>query len=371
MDSPMSSLDAETRYAWWRGRPREDTSAIVGLQSSLVLIAAVVVWTGFLTLGVSSGDLDRPALYIAAFVALGAAWAVALRAPGSPIGRTAAASVVVLEAAAAIGVIVAVEPVMRGGLLPCAGASAIVGALLCLRGRTVAAWISFVMLAVAIGVTGTVRAGSLEYVEIMVPGNLGVLLVMTAFAAVVSPRAEQIFALRRQSRRESASIAVRAVRDQQLARLDGRVRPLLQQIAAGEPLDDRGLEQCRLAEAQLRDRIRAPGLDVPELADAAWAARRRGVRVLFLDDHSVRTDPAQSGPTPNRTLTSPAPVDEERAYLLTIVQTAAVAALSDAATDTDVTVRLLPAGRAVTATVSVVVDGSVDLQEFSLASATQ
>ncbi|MCF8568733.1 hypothetical protein L5G32_00435 [Gordonia sp. HY002] len=366
----MTAVDAEARYTWWRGQPREDASAIVGLQSRPVLIAAVVVWAGFLALGVSSGDLDRPGLYTAAFVALGTAWAVALRAPGSPIGRASAASVVVLEAAAAVGVIVAVEPVMRGGLLPCAGASAIVGALLCLRGQAVAAWISFVVLAAAIGVTGTVRADSLEYVEIMVPGNLGVLLVMTAFAAVVGPRAEQIYALRRQSRRESASTAVRAVRDQQLARLDERVRPLLQQIAAGEPLDDQGLEQSRLAEAQLRDRIRAPGLDVPELADAAWAARRRGVRVLFLDDHSARAESAQSG-LPNHTLTSPALVDDERADLLTAVQTAAVAALGDAAPNTDVTVRLLPAGRAVAATISVVVDGSVELQEFTLASAAQ
>lgn len=346
MDPAVIDADAEVARTWWRGQPREDTSAIVGLQSPRVLIAAVVVWTGFLALGVSSSDLDRPTVYIGAFVALAAAWAIALRAPGSPIGWTAAAGVVVLEAAAAVGVIAAVEPVMRSGLLPCAGASAIVGALLCLRGRVAAAWISFVVLTAAIGVTGTVRADSFEYVEIMVPGNLGVLLVMTAFAVVVGPRAEQIFALRRQSRRESASITVRAVRDQQLARLDGRVRPLLQQIAEGETLDGQSLEHCRLIEAQLRDRIRAPGLDVPELADAAWAARRRGVRVLFLDDYTATSD-------------------HDHARRADTVRSAAVAALGQAPPDADVTIRLLPPGRAVAATISVAVDGTVDLQEFS------
>lgn len=352
MDSAVTVPGAEAGYRWWRGQPRADTSAIVGLQSLRANLGAVVVWAGFLVLGVSSGDLDRPAIYLAAFVALATALAVALRAPGSPIVGAAAASIVILEATAAVGVVVAVEPVMRGGLLPCAGASAIVGALLCLRGRVVVAWISFVVLVAAIGVTGTVRADSFEYVEIMIPGNLGVLLVMTAFAAVIGPRAEQIFALRRQSRRESTSITVRAVRDQQLARLDGRVRPLLEQIAAGDRIDERGLERCRLVESQLRDRIRAPGLDVPELADAAWDARSRDVRVLLLDDYTASDRAAAA--------------DDDHARLVETVRSAGVGVLQRARADTDVTIRLLPPGRAVAATISVAVDGAVDLREFLL-----
>lgn len=346
----LQASDVQTPDMWWRGRAREDASAIVGLQTPRLLIGAVVVWAGFLALGLSGGHLDRPGLYAVAFVGIGAAWAVALRAPGSPMIPVAAAAVIVLESLAVVGVLIAVEPVERGPLMPCAGAIAIIGALLCLRGRVDAAWVSFIASTAAIGVTGGLHGGSLDYVVIMAPGNLGVLVLMTVFAAVIGPRAEQIFALRRQARRDAAAVTVRAVRDQQLARLDGRVRSLLEEIAAGDVLDEEGLERCRLVEAQLRDRIRAAGLDVPALAEAAWAARSRGVNVLLLDDY-----------VPGATTAD----EQARERLLASVHAAAVDALDAARPGCDVTVRLLPTGRAAAATVSVADDGAVSLQEFS------
>ncbi|MCF8586986.1 hypothetical protein [Gordonia liuliyuniae] len=356
MGATVTGPDIQVPDIWWRGRPRDDASAIVGLQTPQVMIGAVIVWAGFVVLGLSGGGLQWPALYAVSFIGTGAAWAIALRARGTPMARSSAAAVVVLETAAVVGVIAAVEPLVRGPLMPCAGATAIVGALLCLRGRVDVAWISFVVSTAAIGVAGMVRADSGEYLVIMTPGNLGVLVLMTVFATVIGPRAEQIFALRRQARRESAAFAVRAVRDQQLARLDERVRPLLQSIAAGEVLDDEQLAHCRLVEAQLRDRIRAPGLDVPALADAAWAARKRGVRVLLLDDH---TDPTVADEP------ALAVVGDDRARLVERVWTAGTAALDQAEPGADVTVRLLPAGRAVAATISVAADGTVSLQEFA------
>ncbi|WP_420038911.1 hypothetical protein [Gordonia sp. MP11Mi] len=358
--------DIQDSDTWWRGRRREDASAIVGLQTPHVMIGALVVWAGFVVLGLSGGAVEQPALYMASFVSMGAAWAIALRAPGTPMGRVAAAGVIVLETAAVVGVLAAAGPLARGPLMPCAGATAIVGALLCLRGRVDGAWISFVASAAAIAVAATIRADSGEslamgkYLVMMTPGNLGVLVLMTVFAAVIGPRAEQIFALRRQARRESAASAVRAVRDQQLARLDERARPLLQAIAAGEVLDDEQLVHCRLIEAQLRDRIRAPGLDVPALSDAAWAARSRGAHVLLLDDYAepaVGAEPAIGAES--------AVADADRSRLVEKVRTAGITALDQAALGADVTVRLLPAGRTVAATISVAVDGAVSLQEFT------
>ncbi|GAA4680481.1 hypothetical protein [Gordonia humi] len=328
---------------------REDASAVVGLQDGRVQIAAAVVLAGFVLLGLTGEGVDSPWLYTAAFGLLVVAWALPLRAPGTPMDGRAAAAVLVSQSVAVIGVVAAVEPVVRGPLMPCAGATAIVGALLCLRGRVGTAWIAFVVLTAILVIAGVVRAQPLDYVQIIVPGNLGIVVLLSVFASVVAPRADQIFALRRQARRAAAEVAARTVRDQQLARLDNRVRPLLQRIADGQVLTERELNQCRLVEAQLRDRIRAPGLDLPHLFDCAWAARSRGVRVVLLDD----------GPT-----TSVA-VDDRRARILAEASSAAVTVLRDAASGALVTVRLLPAGRDAVATISVAVDGSVSLQEFS------
>ena len=330
----------------WRLAPREDTSELVGLHRPGVLVAAAVIWAGFAVLGLTSPGVDAPALYVAAFVAIGLAWAVTLGAPGSPLRIEATIAAVAAGTVGVAGVIASVEPVIRGPLVVCAGATAILTALLCLRGRSGAAWVSFGLLLVVLAVGGAMRADPVDYLVIVAPGNLGIVLLLTVFSRVVDPRAEQIFALRRQARRESTAITVRAVRDQQLARLDDRVRPLLEAMASGDRLDDRRLAQVRLVEAQLRDRIRAPGLDVPDVCDAVWAARARGVRVILLDD-GRETD------------------EDTRARLLARVRAAAVEVLDSAVDGCEVTVRIAPAGREIAATVAVACDGAVERREFS------
>lgn len=166
--------------------------------------------------------------------------------------------------------------------------------------------------------------------------NLAVLLMATFFTTVAWPRANQIYALRRETARQSTTEAAQraaiTVRAQQLAYLDDRARPLLLRISAGSPLDESVVIECGLVEAALRDRIRAPALDVPMIAEAAWAARSRGARVLLLDDRDA---------------------PGEAAAKLEALYAGAVAALDRAGAGCDVTVRVLPSGRDRLATLTV------------------
>ena len=90
------------------------------------------------------------------------------------------------------------------------------------------------------------------------------------------------------------------------------------------------MRDARLLEAQLRDGIRAPGLDDPAVRAAAWQARRRGVSVLLLDDGDGSRAPGE----------------------LTRLADVVVSVLADA-TDGRVTARILPPGRELLATVTI------------------
>lgn len=83
---------------------------------------------------------------------------------------------------------------------------------------------------------------------------------------------------------EARAAALSRERERQLAYLDHTARPVLERIAAGRPLSAAAVEECRLLEAQLRDRLRAPGFAVPEFVRAARRARRRGIDVTVFDD---------------------------------------------------------------------------------------
>jgi len=178
--------------------------------------------------------------------------------------------------------------------------------------------------------------------------NLAVVLMATIFAAIVRPRARQIYAFRGETERETAlryaEEATLAVRDQQLSRLDDGARPLLDRIASGSPLSADELRLCRLVEAQLRDRIRAPGFDSPAVAGAAWRARARGARVVVLDDLGIGSRTAKAS--------------------LDAVSADLIAVLDAAAEGDEVTARLLPAGRNSFATVSITNRDGFERREF-------
>ncbi|MDZ7933026.1 MAG: hypothetical protein U5N21_24575 [Rhodococcus sp. (in: high G+C Gram-positive bacteria)] len=270
----------------------------------------------------------------AAVLVFGGAVVVLLGAPGDPLGARATALLTVSGPVAASAVF-AVLPVPLTGSLQTwpLGMSVVIYTFMCVRGRTLAAWLGLALtMSVAIGwaaLTGQGLLYGLSFSAI----NIAPLLMSTFFAFTIRPLAAAIFALRTQSTvriaSQAAAAAVLEERDARLASLDALARPLLQRIADGPDPTDEEVLACRLLEAELRDTLRARGLVRPDLARAARSARARGVEVMMLDDRS-----------PN-TLDD---VVRER------IVTAASGAL-DAAESGAVTVRLLPPGRSAAATI--------------------
>ncbi|WP_298132979.1 hypothetical protein [Micropruina sp.] len=106
---------------------------------------------------------------------------------------------------------------------------------------------------------------------------------------------------RERLRRENAERAAREARAAteaaetgraELAAIQAQAGPLLERIAAGEPLE--GLRpDLRVVEGAVRDRIRSPGLQQPILTEAIADRRRAGVDVLVLCESQ---DDALPGP---------------------------------------------------------------------------
>ncbi|ALG85657.1 hypothetical protein ACH46_15700 [Gordonia phthalatica] len=333
---------------WWRQSPRNDASTIMGMQTSAAVALGLVIWAVSVVLGFAAGGVLNPLLYVGAMLVLLVAAGVLLGAPRDPVAMWATLFIVFAPPLAITIAIpgLAHRPGLAYGTLT--GMSIIVTAFLAVRGRTVAAWLGY-GLGLAVALLADAFAGPQPALIGAQAPNLAVLLMATIFAAIVRPRARQIYALRGETEREtalrSAEEATLAVRDQQLSRLDDGARPLLDRIAAGGRLDRSELQRCRLVEAQLRDRIRAPGFDSPGVANAAWRARARGVRVLLLDDFDVAVGMPDS-------------------VALRAVVDRVVAVLADAEDGDEVTARLLPRGRSRLATVSVARNDGVVRLEF-------
>lgn len=218
------------------------------------------------------------------------------------------------------------------------GASVAIYTFMCVRGRTLLAWAGL-MLVVAVTVVWSVLTGrgpvyGLSFSAV----NAAPLLMATFFAFTIRPLGRSIFELRRQSTvrvaAEAAASAVLDERDAQLRRLDEQARPLMGRIVDGPDLDDDELLVCELLEADLRDSLRARGLLDDRLSRSARAARSRGVQVVMLDD---RGD-----------------VDLD-AHARTALATSAADRLDTLAAGS-ATVRLLPAGRPLLATMLVDAD---------------
>lgn len=214
--------------------------------------------------------------------------------PGDPL-PTPATAYLTVSGPIAVNLIFAVAPVPIDGLLqlwPLAASTAIY-TYMCVRGRTVWAWIGMAIVLASCMLWAERTGQGAAYGLSMSAINLAPLLMATFFAWTIRPAAREIFALRRQATvraaAEAADTAVLDERDAQLTRLDDLARPLLERITGAHPLNEQERLDCQLLEAHLRDTLRAPILAVPQIASAARAARTRGVEVVLLDDHALDT----------------------------------------------------------------------------------
>ncbi|MBF6173872.1 sensor histidine kinase [Nocardia blacklockiae] len=207
-------------------------------------------------------------------------------------------------------------------------------ALLGIRGRVGAAWIGLLTAAAGFAASGAGVAAAVDGSAV----TAGTVLAVTGFAWYMRPTLHSFHRARAEAAGSAGAAARTAAHDRerhrQLAYLDRTARPMLELIATGRPLTDLDREECALLEAQLRDRLRAPGFATPGMELAAQRARQRGVTVTLLDDGGLD---AASGKVRDR------------------VTATAIAALDDTATGR-ITVRALPPGRALLATIVVTAD---------------
>jgi hypothetical protein len=154
-----------------------------------------------------------------------------------------------------------------------------------LRGRTGVAWTGFAaMLAVHAAWATDVGLGVLGEL-LRFQTNAGILLVASLFAVALRRVSRHINSLNRRSvELASATAVAQAQREARLAELRDTAGPLLARVASGPALSWENQVECLLAEAALRDGVRAPSLSIPEIVSATKAARRRGVDVTLLDD---------------------------------------------------------------------------------------
>ena len=206
-------------------------------------------------------------------------------------------------------------------------------AALVVRGRIAAAWVSVAFSAAVLVTAGLridVRFDAIVSASIV---PIGTVAAVSAFAVIIRPTQRSLRMLREEATIRAAADATMAAADgeriRQLARLDRVARPILERIADGAALSAAEREQCRLLEAELRDGLRAPQLVTEELSGAARGARSRGVEVVLLDDGGFEGVPQ---------------------WVRQRVIDSAVQQL-DAANSGSVTVRVLPLGRRVLATV--------------------
>lgn len=311
-----------------------DVRELLGLRTTS---AKIVVTTYVATFALVAWSTNPPGgewFEFVAWIAVSIGAISLIRVPGDPLPAPTTAFLT-LSGPVAVNLIFAAVPVPIDGLLqlwPLAASTAIC-TYLCVRGRTVFAWIGMAAVLASCMIWAERTGQGAAYGLSMSAINLAPLLMATFFAWTIRPAARNIFALRRQATlrvaAEAADTAVLDERNTQLTRLDNLARPLLERITGAHPLTEQERLDCQLLEAHLRDTLRAPILAGPHISAAARTARTRGVEVVLLDDHALDNAPDD-------------------------VRDRVIAAAADALAHTHsgtITIRILPSGRDVLATI--------------------
>jgi hypothetical protein len=207
-----------------------------------------------------------------------------------------------------------------------------------LRGRIALAWLGFVLISVAIVIWGATSDSGLAVALVLAAKQAPILLVGTLFAIGLRRSGDDILRFNAEATARAVSEATTQAaaheRNARLGALGLFATPMLASLASGSVPSNEERVDFALAEAELRDGLRARSLGTTGVPTAARRARARGVEVVLLDD----------------SLPEGLPGDELATAALQICQHL------DAVTDGRITVRLLPAGREAIATI--VVDGS-------------
>lgn len=302
--------------------------------------ARSVIWVYFATNAMLAiWTLDGVDDYRATVVALAILATVCVAATvdtGDRISRTT--TILILVSGPLMSVLVSWHLLYGGYTQWYFGAGTVALFYLGLRGRVGLAWVGYAALSITILVWGTTTDMGFTNAVVLVARQVPILIVGTLFATGLRRTGDDIekvtAAASMGAIAEASAAAARRERDHRLAELGGFATDLLEKLASDAPITAEDRVEFAVAEAEVRDSVRARSLRLPEVVTAAREARRRGVEVVLLDD---------GGPDPR----DPAS--------LAAVGSAITTAL-DAAIDGRVTARLLPPGRDALATI--VADGS-------------
>jgi len=301
--------------------------------------AHALIWFCFATNAMlallSLDDVRSDAIAIVTITLHGAVW-LALTLDTGP--RLKVSTGVVVIAICVLATVIASPNSITGGFSQWyVGAAALAMFYVSLRGRTALAWFGFAAVAVAVVWWGLSTEDRLVEAIVLVARQVPYVLVGSLFSFGMRRTGQRLegahAAETARAAAEAANLARSAERARRLATLDAAVGSQLKRIADGAELTDDERQELLVAEAQLRDSLRARQLDLPQIVASVRRARRRGVTVLMLDDRY------------------PLPVPPGD---LSKVIDASVRML-DSATSGTVTIRLLPAGRPVLTTL--VADG--------------
>ena len=307
--------------------------------------ARILIWTYFATIAILAiwtiEDVREPWPIFVAVIIFGLACLALSLDVGERLSLRV--SVFVIASGVATCLLVSWQLIDLGYSQWCVGATAVALFYMCLRGRTALAWVGFALVCVTTLIWGLTVESRFDDAVIVVSRQLPVLIVGTLFAIGLRRTSDEIRRLTTErtmrAGAEAATIATAREREERLLALGEFATPMLERLASDQPITPDDRLEYALAEAELRDGLRAPSLVLPDVSAAARSARRRGVEVVLLDD----SDPSLLGPG-----------DLARAA-------SRIAVLINASKGGRVTARLLPPGRETIATI--VVDGAEHVSE--------
>lgn len=290
--APRPGTGEEVRSGWlWQGP--------VGLLSQgpkLVYVCLQIIASCFLAFTTSTGPW--PAWQTLVALAVFSASVLVLAMPGGyPLRLDQSVGVVIgVCAVSALNLSVLPHGVEPGYAAWYLGANTLTLLGLTLRGRIGMAWISMCAIIVLTVSWALLTELPWEIAVGMLDRNTLTLMFGVIMTHLIERSVETTIeveeALAAQVDAERAEAAATAERERLLARLEQTAQPALREIARGRPAPPERRVEWLALEAELRDRIRAPGLDADPLRSAVRRARTQGVRVVLLDD----TDGAAMAP---------------------------------------------------------------------------
>jgi hypothetical protein len=170
------------------------------------------------------------------------------------------------------------------------GAVTFVLFMLSMRGRTLWAWIGFAAMT-ALTLEWSIECGRGAVAGLnFVIRSAALVLVVSLFAMFLARTRGRIRLLQLAEidrvREEASATAALEEQNARLAQLRELATPALERILSADELTDDDRKMFRVAEASLRDQLRANGLVSTPVAEAATRARHRGVDVSLLDDRA-------------------------------------------------------------------------------------